>query len=478
MPFITDPDLDRFMGRQAPRGGAFAAFLCLAQLAPDAPAPLEILIQVLNAWWDDQQDDLMTMLRGLEERDRVIIADGRAGTIITVRPELLPEVERQLAATPDEERAALLAGVRTDVDTALTELVFDVDDPSPAPKEAWCRMFIPHLLHRVTDNLALLPYLANVVAHYEPTRFDMVAQLIPAYLDALPTFDPADPEVDVEDDADDRNAKQAFVAMYVEMVFQDACLAVEGVNDAGLRRCFQAVASAVVAYIEWHRLERSLTGRLRYASLSETSLDEAQSLLVALFERLGGPQANGQQASRVHRVAATWLRRLRRDAPSDPLIAQLLPFAVEVTFASLALDDNDPELELGVAECYLVRAALAIDVGELERASALLAEAMDRVAEGADIGAFDDDTESADRLIADMACMRAQLMVQRGDLLQARQCYTMAIDRDHFKVGARARSSAPSSIPLWIRPSARYDYLLRPGKTRSTLVFWYIQPPV
>src|SRR5262245_14376941 len=82
MPFITDLDLDRLMGRHAPRGGAFAALLCLAQLAPDAPAPLEILVQALNAWWDDQQDDLMTMLEGLEERDRVIVADRRAGTII------------------------------------------------------------------------------------------------------------------------------------------------------------------------------------------------------------------------------------------------------------------------------------------------------------------------------------------------------------------------------------------------------------
>lgn len=54
----------------------------------------------------------------------------------------------------------------------------------------------------------------------------------------------------------------------------------------------------------------------------------------------------------------------------------------------------------------------------------------------------------------------------------------LAVDiGDHFKVGATACSSAPSSIPLWIRPSARYGYLLRPGKTRSTLVFWYAQPP-
>jgi hypothetical protein len=434
MSFITDPDLDHFMGRQAPSGGAFAAFLCLAQLAPDAPAPLEVLIQALNAWWDDQQDDLMTMLRGLEERDRVVIAERRAGTIITVMPELLPEVERQLATIPDEERAALLAGVRSDVDTALTELVFDVGDPSPATKEAWCRMFIPHLLHRVTDNLALLPYLANVVAHYEPARFDRVAQLIPAYLDALPTFDTADPEVDVEDDADARNVEQAFVAMHVEMVLQDACLAVEGVNDVGLRRRFQAVAFAVVTYIERHRLERSLTGRLCYASLPETPFDEAQNLLLALFERHGGPQSSGQQASRAHRVAATWLRRLRRDAPSDPVIAQLLPFVVKVTFASSALDDEDPELELGVGECYLVRAAFAIDAGEVEQANVLLVDAMDRIAEGADLGAFDDDTEIADRLIADMACMRAQLMVQRGDILQARRSYTMAIDalrREH-----------------------------------------------
>jgi hypothetical protein len=434
MPFITDPDLDRFMGRHAPRGGAFAALLCLAQLAPDAPAPLEILIQALNAWWDDQQDDLMTMLEGLEERDRVIIADGRAGTIITVMPELLPEVERQLTAIPDEQRATLLAGVRADVDTALTELVFDVGDPSPAQKEAWCRMFIPHLLHRVTNNLALLPYLANAVAHYEPARFDTVAQLIPAYLDALPTFDPADPAVDAEEDADDRNVEQAFVAMHVEMLLQDACLAVEGVNDSELRRRFQAVASDAVAHIERHRLERSLTGRLRYASLVETPLDEAQSLLLALFERLGDPQTSGQQASRAHRVAATWLRRLRRDAPSDPVIAQLLPSVDAVTFADPALDEYDPELELGVAECYLVRAAIAIDAGEVERAIALLAETMDRIAEGADIGVFDDDADLADRLIADLACMRAQLMVQRGDLLQARHSYTLAIDtlrREH-----------------------------------------------
>src|SRR6266508_2429782 len=253
MPFITDPDLDRLMGRQAPRAGAFAALLCLAQLAPDAPTPLEILIQALNAWWDDQQDDLMTMLSGLEERDRVIIADRRAGTMITIMPELLPEVESQITAIPDEQRVALLAGVRADVDTALTELVFDVGDPSPAPKEAWCRMFIPHLLHRVTDNLALLPYLANVVAHYEPARFDTVAQLIPAYLDALSTFDTADPEADAEDDAGDRNVEQAFVAMHVEMVLQDACLAVEGVNNADLRRRFQAVTFAAVAYIDRHR---------------------------------------------------------------------------------------------------------------------------------------------------------------------------------------------------------------------------------
>jgi len=426
MPFITDPDLDRFMGRHASKGGAFAAFLCLAQLAPDAPAPLEILIQALNAWWDDQEDDLMSMLLGLEERERVIITENRAGTTITVMPELLPEVERQLATIPEEERAALLAGVRTDVDTALTELVFDVGDPSPAQKEAWCRMFIPHLLHRVTDNLALLPYLANVIAHYEPAHFDKAAQLIPAYLDALPTCGTADPEGAVDDDADDRHVEQAFVAMHVEMLLQDTCLAVEGVNDAGLRRRFQAVAFAVVAYIERHHLERSLTGRLRYASLPETPLDEAQRLLGTLFERFGGPQADGQQASCAHRVAAAWLRRLRRDAPSDPMIAQLLRF-VEVTFASSALDDDDPGLELGVAECYLVRAALAIDVSEVERANTLLAEAIDRIAEGADEGAFDDDTEIADRLIADMACMQAQLMVQRGEILQARQCYTTAI---------------------------------------------------
>lgn len=434
MPFITDPDLDRLMGRHAPRGGAFAALLCLVQLAPDAPAPLEILVQALNAWWDDQQDNLMTMLEGLEERDRVIIADRRAGTIITVMPELLPEVERQLTAIPDEERAALLAGVRADVDTALTELVFDVGDPSPAQKEAWCRMFVPHLLHRVTDNLALLPYLADVVAHYEPARFDTVAQLIPAYLHALPTFDPADPAVDIEDDADDRNVEQAFVAMHVEMLLQDVCLAVEGVNDPEIRRRFHAVASATVAYIERHRLERSLTGRLRYAFLPETSLDEAQSLLLALFKRLDGSQVSGQQASPAHRVAATWLRRLRRDTPSDPAIAYLLPFVDAVMFADPALDEYDPELELGVAECYLVRAALATDAGEVERASALLAETMDRIAEGADIGMFDDDSEIADCLIADMACMQAQLMVQRGDMLRARHYYTLAIDtlrREH-----------------------------------------------
>lgn len=434
MSFITDPDLDRVMGRHAPRGGAFAALLCLAQLTPDAPAPLEILIQALNAWGDDQQDDLMTMLSGLEERDRVVIADRRAGAIITVMPELLLEVERQLTAIPDEQRATLLAGVRADVDMALTELVFDVGDPSPASKEAWCRMFIPHLLRRVTDNLALLPYLANVVAHYEPARFDTVAQLIPAYLDALPTFDPADPEVAIEDDVENRNAEQAFVAMHVEMLLQDACLAVEGVNDAALRRRFQAVASAAAAYIERHRLERSLTGRLCYASLPETPLDEAQSLLLALFERFGGPQASQQQASRAHRVAATWLRRLRRDAPSDPMIPQLLSLAGEIMFTDPALDDYDPEPELGVAECYLVRAAFAIDAGEVEQANALLAEAIDRIAEGADMGAFDDDTEIADRLIADMACMQAQLMVQRGDLLEARHSYTLAIDtlrREH-----------------------------------------------
>jgi hypothetical protein len=59
---------------------------------------------------------------------------------------------------------------------------------------------------------------------------------------------------------------------------------------------------------------------------------------------------------------------------------------------------------------------------------------MDRIAEGADIGMFDDDSEIADRLIADMACMRAQLMVQRGDRLEARHYYTIAIDtlrREH-----------------------------------------------
>lgn len=434
MPFITDPDLDRLMGRRAPRGGAFAALLCLAQLAPDAPAPLEILVQALNAWRDDQQDNLMTMLEGLEERDRVIIADRRTGTIITVMPELLPEVERQLTAIPDEERAALLAGVRANVDTALIELVFDVGDPSPAQKEAWCRMFIPHLHHRVTDNLALLPYLADVVAHYEPAQFDTVAQLIPAYLNAVLTFDPRDPAVDAEDDADDTNVEQAFVAMHVEMLLQDACLAVEGVSNPEIRHCFQAIASAIVTSIERHRLERSLTGRLRYVCLPETPLDEAQNLLRALFKRLDGPQASEQQASPVHRVAAAWLRRLRRDAPSDPAIAQLLPFVDTVTFDDPALDEYDPELELGVAECYLVRAALAIDAGEVERASALLAEAMDRIAEGTDIGVFDDDSEIADCLIADMACMRAQLMVQRGDLLQARHCYSLAIDtlrREH-----------------------------------------------
>ena len=169
------------------------------------------------------------------------------------------------------------------------------------------------------------------------------------------------------------------------------------------------------------------------AKWSHKDTTPAQSLLGTLFERFGGPQANGQQASRAHRVAATWLRRLRRDAPNDPIIAQLLRFA-EITFASSALDDDDPEFELGVAECYLERAALAIDVGEVERAGALLAEAMDRITEGADMGAFDDDSEIADRLIADMACMRAQLMVQRGDMLQARHYYTMAIDtlrREH-----------------------------------------------
>ena len=33
MSFITDPNLDRLMGRRAEQGGAFAALLCLAQLA-------------------------------------------------------------------------------------------------------------------------------------------------------------------------------------------------------------------------------------------------------------------------------------------------------------------------------------------------------------------------------------------------------------------------------------------------------------
>jgi hypothetical protein len=163
------------------------------------------------------------------------------------------------------------------------------------------------------------------------------------------------------------------------------------------------------------------------AKWSHKDTTPAQSLLGTLFERFGGPQANGQQAARAHRVAATWLRHLRRDAPNNPIIAQLLRFA-EVTFASSALDDDDPEFELGVAAYYLERAALAIDAGEVERAGALLAEAMDRITEGADMGTFDDDSEIADRLIADMACMRAQMMIQRGDMLQARHYYTMAIE--------------------------------------------------
>jgi hypothetical protein len=65
-----------------------------------------------------------------------------------------------------------------------------------------------------------------------------------------------------------------------------------------------------------------------------------------------------------------------------------------------------------------------------------------------------------------------------GDFLSSTTLHAHSRDRDHFKVGARSCSSAPSSIPLWIRPSARYDYLLRPGKTRSTPVFGYVQPPL
>jgi hypothetical protein len=218
------------------------------------------------------------------------------------------------------------------------------------------------------------------------------------------------------------------------MVLEDACLAVKGVNDAQLRRRFQAVASAIVAYIERHQLERSLTGRLWYVSLAETPLDEAQHLLLSLFDRQGGWQSNGQQASHAHRVAATWLRRLRRDAPNDPVITNLIPFVSDVMFASLELDEYDPELELAVAECYLVRATRAIDAGDVKQANELLAEAMERITEGADLGVFDDDNETADRLIADLACMRARVMVQQDDLVQARHSYTLAIKtlrRDH-----------------------------------------------
>jgi len=49
--------------------------------------------------------------------------------------------------------------------------------------------------------------------------------------------------------------------------------------------------------------------------------------------------------------------------------------------------------------------------------------------------------------------------------------------RDHFKVGATACSSAPSSIPLWIRSSTRCPFRLRPGNKRSTLIFWYQSAP-
>ena len=293
MSFITDPNLDSRMGRRAPQGGAFAALLCLAQLAPDAPAPQEILIQALNAWWDEQQHDLTTLLRGLEERERVVVADSRTGVLITVKPELLLEVERQLAAIPDEQRAAVLEGVRIDVDTALAELVFDVGDPSPAEKEAWHRLFIPHLLGRVADNLTLLPSLASVIAHYEPARFDAVVELIPAYLDAQRTVRTPEPAAEDEEDADNWEFELGRGEIYVEMMLQDACLAVNGVSDARLRRRFHAGASALVRYIERHGLERSLTGRLDYAMLPETPLDERRTCCVRCSSGLAAPRLTG-----------------------------------------------------------------------------------------------------------------------------------------------------------------------------------------
>jgi hypothetical protein len=454
MSFITDPGLDRLMGRHAPSSGAFAALLCLAQLAPDAPAPFEVLVQALNAWTDQQQDDLMTLLEGLEERERVIITHLRIDTTVIVKEELLPEVERQLAAIPDQQqRISLLDGVRADVDTALMELVFDVGNPTPTEKEAWHRLFIPHLLHRVADNLSLLPSLATVLACYEPARFDAIVELIPVYLNALPTFDAAAsdevavtqayiamydaaaPEMDEDDDLDEMDeddapdeaaVTQAFVAMYVEIVLQGACLAIEGVTDRALRDKIHAAARTLVTYIEQHHLERSLTGRLHYALLRETSLDEAQTLLRTLFEREGGPQAEPQHASHAHRVAAAWLRRLRQEAPADPMITKLIPFVTAVMFDKGALD-RDSELKLGVAECRLVQASLASEAGDVERAGELLMETLEVIEQGVDIGVFYDDTERVDRLIADMNCMQARLAIQRNDLVQARHYYTAAI---------------------------------------------------
>lgn len=425
MPFITEPELDRLMGRRAPGDGAFTALLCLGQLAPDAPAPLEVLIQALNAWWDAQRDDLMTMLEGLEERERVDMVYNRTGIAFMVKPELYPEIERQLTAMPDDEqRAALLDGVRVDIDTALTELVFDVYDPSPAPKEAWCRMFIPHLLYRMTDNLALLPTLADVVAHYEPAHFDVIVERIPDYLRSVLTFDSADAEE--ADHPDDAEFRQAQVAMEVEVLLQHTCLAIEGVADAGSRRRYHAAARALVTSIEDYKLERSISGRLQYASLPETSLEEAQALLHTLFDRSDDRGTARKQASYAHRVAAVWLHRLRRDAPADTMIAQLMPFVTEVRFDTSVCDEN-PELELGVAICYLIQAELAADAGEMERASALLLETLQVLEESAALGVYEDDDELADRLIATMQGMYARLLIHRGDIPQARTFYTTAI---------------------------------------------------